>query len=65
MTTIKARNSNGKSSVSLTIKNINVLYNYFIPFFADMKFLTKKGKDFNDWKIICKDETKDFFGFVN
>ena len=51
---IKARNSNGKSSVSLTIKNINVLYNYFIPFFADMKFLTKKGKDFNDWKIICK-----------
>lgn len=52
--TIKARNSNGKSSVSLTIKNINVLYNYFIPFFADMKFLTKKGKDFNDWKIICK-----------
>ena len=53
--TAKARN-NGKSSVSLTIKNINVLNNYFIPFFdtPPSKFLTKKGKDFNDFKIISK-----------
>jgi hypothetical protein len=51
--TAKARN-NGKSSVSLTIKNINVLNNYFIPFFDTSKFLTKKGKDFNDFKIISK-----------
>jgi LAGLIDADG DNA endonuclease family protein len=51
--TAKARN-NGKSSVSLTIKNINVLNNYFIPFFETSKFLTKKGKDFNDFKIISK-----------
>lgn len=51
--TAKARN-NSKSSVSLTIKNINVLNNYFIPFFDTSKFLTKKGKDFNDFKIISK-----------
>lgn len=52
--TIKARTINSKSSVSLTIKNINVLNNYFIPLLTDMKFLTKKGKDFHDFKIICK-----------
>lgn len=49
----KARNSNGKSSVSLIIKNIYVLNNYLVPLFADMEFLTKKGKDFHDFKIIC------------
>lgn len=53
ITTAKVRN-NGKSSVSLTIKNINVLNNYFIPFFDISEFLTKKGKDFNDFKIISK-----------
>jgi hypothetical protein len=52
--TIKARNNNSKSSASITIKNINVLNNYFIPFFVDMEFLTKKGKDFHDFQIICK-----------
>lgn len=52
--TIKARNNNGKSSASLTIKNIYVLNNYLIPFFSEMEFLTKKGKDFHDFKIICK-----------
>lgn len=52
--TKKARSNNGKSSVSLTIKNIYVLNNYLIPLFADMEFLTKKGKDFNDFKNICQ-----------
>ena len=51
--TVKARKK-GKSSVSLTIKNINVLNNYFIPFFDISEFLTKKGKDFNDFKIISQ-----------
>lgn len=51
--TIKAKN-NTKSSVSLTIKNINVLNNYFIPFFAESVFLTKKALDFNDFKLISK-----------
>jgi hypothetical protein len=44
----------GKGNVSLIIKNVRVLNNYFIPFFAGFKFLTKKGKDFNDFKIMCK-----------
>ena len=51
---VKARNANSKSSVTLIIKNINVLNNYLVPFFADMEFLTKKGMDFKDFKIICK-----------
>jgi hypothetical protein len=53
ITTVKARN-NAKSSVSLIIKNINVLNNYFIPFFAHSKFLTKKGLDFYNFKLISK-----------
>lgn len=54
ITTVKARSVNGKSSVFLTINNINILYNYLIPFFSDAEFLTKKGKDFHDFKIISK-----------
>lgn len=53
ITTVKARTINSKSSASLTIKNIYVLNNYLIPFFVDRKFLTKKGKDFYDFKTIC------------
>ena len=49
----KARNNN-KASVSLIIKNVRVLNNYLVPFLEDMKFLTKKGKDFIDFKIICR-----------
>jgi len=52
VTTKKARN-NSKSSVSLIISNINVLNNYFIPLFKETEFLTKKGKDFKDFKTIC------------
>ena len=36
------------------IKNLHFLNNYLIPFFENVEFLTKKGKDFNDFKIICK-----------
>jgi hypothetical protein len=54
LTTVKARSVNSKSSVSLIINNINVLYNYLIPFFSDTEFLTKKGKDFHDFKTISK-----------
>jgi len=53
VTMLKARN-NSKASVSLTIKNIRILNNYFIPFLEEMVFLSKKGLDFNDFKIICK-----------
>lgn len=53
VTTNKAR-YNSKSSVSITISNISVLNNYFIPLFKETEFLTKKGKDFQDFKTICK-----------
>ena len=49
----KARN-NSKASVLLLIKNIYVLNNYLIPYLDKMEFITKKGKDFKDFKIICK-----------
>jgi hypothetical protein len=49
----KAR-ANSKASNLLIIKNIYILNNYFIPFFKDLEFRTKKGKDFIDFKIICK-----------
>jgi hypothetical protein len=52
VTSNKARN-NSKASVSLIIKNVRVLNNYFVPFLEDMEFLTKKGKDFIDFKIIA------------
>jgi hypothetical protein len=38
----------------LLIKDIHILHNYFIPFLNKMEFLTKKGKDFNDFQIICR-----------
>jgi hypothetical protein len=49
----KAR-GNSKSSVLFIIKNTHILHNYFIPFFDKLVFLSKKGKDFSDFKIICK-----------
>ena len=44
---------NSKPLVRLTIRNTSLLINYFIPFLNNMKFQTKKGKDFEDFKIIC------------
>ena len=49
----KARN-NSKGSVLLNIKNIHILNNYLVPYLDDMNFITKKGKDFKDFKLICK-----------
>ena len=48
--------NNSKPLVALTIKNVHVLNNYLIPFFEEnnLGFITKKGKDFIDFKIICK-----------
>jgi hypothetical protein len=42
-----------KPLVQLMIKNVHLLNNHFIPFFSEENFLTKKGKDFCDFKIIC------------
>ena len=44
----------GKPSVIFAIKNIFILNNYLIPYFESIEFLTKKDKDFEDFKIICK-----------
>jgi hypothetical protein len=49
----KARN-NSKASVLILIKNIHILNNYFVPYLSDMQFITKKGKDFEDFKLICR-----------
>jgi len=39
---------------ALIIKNTHVLNNYLIPFLSEEKFMTKKGEDFLDFKVICK-----------
>ncbi len=49
----KPRN-NSKSTTSIIINNISILNNYLIPFFNETDFLTKKGKDFKDFKLITK-----------
>lgn len=43
-----------KPSLILIIKNIKILNNYFISYFGDVVFLTKKGLYFLDFKIICE-----------
>jgi hypothetical protein len=43
-----------KPLATLTIKNLQFLNNYFVPFFNECRFISKKGLDFNDYKIICK-----------
>jgi LAGLIDADG endonuclease len=48
----KARN-NSKASVLILIKNIYILNNYLVPYLDEMQFITKKGLDFKEFKIIC------------
>lgn len=48
----KAR-KNSKPVYIVLIKNTNILKNYLIPYLENMQFITKKGKDFYDFKIIC------------
>ena len=45
--------NNPKSSMKLRVLNTNILMNYFKPFLNNMTFITKKSKNFNDFKIIC------------
>lgn len=42
-----------KGAVRFLIKNTHILYNYLIPFFNKMTFISKKGLDFSDFKLIC------------
>lgn len=43
-----------KPTVILSINNIHVLNNFFIPLLSELDFMSKKGKDFEDFKLICK-----------
>jgi hypothetical protein len=45
--------NNSKPLAVVIIKNTNILKNYLIPYLENMPFITKKGKDFDDFKIIC------------
>nr|YP_010121877.1 LAGLIDADG endonuclease [Monilinia fructicola]QRF72253.1 LAGLIDADG endonuclease [Monilinia fructicola] len=45
--------NNSKPLATLTIKNTHFLNNVFVPFFDEMKFISKKGLDFKDFKLIC------------
>ena len=38
----------------MEIRNILLLRNYLLPFLSDFTFLSKKGLDFADFKIICE-----------
>lgn len=49
----KQKSRLGKPSVLFKIKNIFILNNYFVPFIENMIFISKKGKDFLSFKIIC------------
>lgn len=46
--------SNVNPQIALSIENIRILYNYLIPYLSKLPFLTKKFKDFDDFKIICR-----------
>lgn len=55
ISTIKGKaRKNSKPSAELIIKNVNVLTHYLIPYLDKMTFISKKGKDFKDFKIICQ-----------
>ena len=45
--------NNSKPLATLTIKNVHFLNNVFIPFFDESQFISKKGLDFKDFKLIC------------
>lgn len=50
---VSSNGENSKPFVRLIIRNTNVLTNYFIPYLNNLNFITKKSKDFHDFKIIC------------
>lgn len=45
---------NSKQTAVLNINNVHILNNYLIPFLDKLTFMTKKVKDFTDFKLICK-----------
>jgi len=53
---VSLKNPVGKSKPTATfdIRDLRILHNFFIPFLDRLGFLSKKGLDFSDFKIICK-----------
>ena len=45
---------NSKPTVTLDIRNLRILQNYFVPYLNKLNFLSKKYLDFSDFKIICQ-----------
>ena len=45
--------NNSKPLATLTIKNLHFNNNVFIPFLDESQFISKKGLDFKDFKLIC------------
>lgn len=55
ITEIKGKaEKNSKPLSVLRIKDTNVLTNYLIPYLEKMTFISKKGLDYKDFKLICK-----------
>lgn len=46
--------SKHKSSLTLRISNIKILHNYLVPYLDSMTFISKKGLDYKDFKLICQ-----------
>ena len=46
--------SNHKSSLTLRISNIKILHNYLVPYLDSVTFISKKGLDYQDFRLICQ-----------
>lgn len=45
--------NNSKPLATFTIKNVHFFNNVFIPFLDESQFISKKGLDFKDFKVLC------------
>jgi len=45
---------NSKPAVTLDIRDVRILTNYFLPFLQKLNFLSKKYQDFTDLMLICR-----------
>lgn len=48
----KSEKDKRQDSLSIQISSSEFFIKYLIPFLDDLTFLTKKGKDYQDWKTI-------------
>jgi len=51
---LKKAVGNSKPAVTLDIRDVRILTNYFLPFFQKLNFLSKKYQDFRDLMLICR-----------